>query len=135
MDGTIRNLVRQRAGDVCEYCRLLQAAQPWARFHIEHVRPRQHQGTDDLDNLCLACGHCNRYKGPNLASIDPVTNELTPLFNPRIDRWAEHFLLSEHRILGVSSVGRVTVAVLNINAADRVQLRRELSSEGLPEIG
>ncbi|QEG33856.1 HNH endonuclease [Bythopirellula goksoeyrii] len=102
MDETIRNLVRQRAGNVCEYCRLIQAGQAWARFHIEHVRPRQHQGTGDLDNLCLACGHCNRYKGPNLASIDPVTNELTPLFNPRIDRWAEHFLLSEHSILGVS---------------------------------
>lgn len=135
MDQVVRNQVRERAGHVCEYCRLIQAAQPWARFHVEHIRPRQHQGTDDLDNLCLACGHCNRFKGPNLASIDPVTDELTPLFNPREDDWHEHFSLAEHRILGISAIGRVTVALLNMNAADRVQLRVELSHEGLPEIG
>lgn len=81
MNDAVRDLVRERAGDACEYCRLAQTDQPWARFHIEHIRPRQHQGTDDLVNLCLACGHCNRFKGPNVASIDPVTGELTPLFH------------------------------------------------------
>lgn len=134
MDESVRNQVRQRAGGVCEYCRLTQQAQPWARFHVEHIRPRQHQGTDDLGNLCLACGHCNQHKGPNLASIDPATDELTPLFNPRADRWADHFSLTEHRILGISAIGRVTVAVLNMNASNRVQLRMELASEGLPEV-
>ncbi len=135
MDEAIRDQVRQRAGHICEYCRLIQVAQPWARFHIDHVRPRQHKGTGEFENMCLACGHCNRYKGPNLASIDPVTGELTPLFNPRKDQWADHFSLVEHRILGISAIGRVTVAVLNMNAADRVQLRWEFFNEGLPEIG
>lgn len=135
MNESVRNQVRARARNICEYCRLIQAAQTWARFHVEHIRPQQHLGTDDLDNLCLACGHCNRHKGPNLASIDPVTNELTPLFNPRTDPWEDHFLLAEHRILGVSAIGRVTVAVLNMNAPDRVQLRLELFNEGLPEVG
>lgn len=113
----------------------MQTALPWARFHIEHIRPRQHQGTDELENLCLACGHCNRYKGPNLASIDPATEKLTPLFNPRTDAWSDHFFQAEHRILGVSAIGRVNVSLLNINAPNRVQLRMELASEGLPEIG
>jgi hypothetical protein len=102
------------------------------RFHVEHIRPRQHQGSNELDNLCLACGHCNRFKGPNLASIDPATNQLTPLFHPRTDRWQDHFSLTEHRILGMSAVGRVTVAVLNMNSPDRAQLRMELSHEGRP---
>jgi hypothetical protein len=70
-----------------------------------------------------------------LASIDPVTDELTPLFNPRIDKWGDHFSLAEHRILGITAIGRVTVAVLKMNAADRVQLRQELSAEGIPEVG
>jgi hypothetical protein len=133
MNESVRNYVRERSGHVCEYCRLAQGAQPWARFHVEHIRPRQHHGTDDLDNLCLACGHCNRFKGPNVASIDPVTGELTPLFHPRTDRWDEHFSSAEHRILGISAVGRVTVAVLNMNAADRVQLRAELFAEKTPD--
>lgn len=135
MDEAVRNQVRDRARHVCEYCRLTQEAQPWVRFHVEHIRPRQHHGTDDLDILCLACGHCNRFKGPNLASIDPVTDELTLLFNPRTDRWIDHFSLVEHRILGTSAIGRVTVDLLNMNAADRVQLRVELANEGLPEVG
>ena len=135
MDESVRTQVRARAGGGCEYCRLMQDAQPWASFHVEHIRPRQHQGTDALDNLCLACGHCNRFKGPNLASIDPVTEQLTPLFNPRTDAWHDHFSLVEHRILGQSAIGRVTVALLNMNAANRVQLRMELANEGLPEIG
>ena len=135
MEEAVRNQVRERSGHVCEYCRLSQAAQPWARFHVEHIRPRQHQGTDSLDNLGLACGHCTRFKGPTLASIDPVSDELTPLFNPRTDAWQDHFSLAEHRILGISAIGRVTVALLNMNAADRVQLRVELANEGLPEIG
>lgn len=68
-------------------------------------------------------------------SIDPVSDVLTPLFNPRTDDWNEHFTLAEHRVLGISPIGRVTVAVLNMNAADRVQLRMQLANEGLPEIG
>ena len=129
MDEAVRKQVRERAGDVCEYCRLPQSAQAWVRFHVEHIRPRQHQGTDDLDNLCLACERCNRFKGPNLASIDSVTQELTPLFNPRADNWSEHFTLTEHRILGLTAIGRVTVTLLNMNAEDRVQVRMQLANE------
>lgn len=135
MDQATRNLVRQRAGNLCEYCRLEQSAQPWAMFHIEHILPRQHGGSDEIDNLCLACNHCNLHKGPNLASIDPMSSQLTRLFHPREDRWNDHFTLVEHRILGMSAVGRATVATLSMNATDRVQLRIELSSEGRPEIG
>jgi len=133
MDKATRHRVRARAGNICEYCGLLQQAQPWAKFHVEHIRPRQHQGTDDLDNLCLACGHCNRFKGPNLASIDPTNGELVQLFNPRQDQWDEHFSIVDHMIVGKTPVGHATVALLNMNAADRRQLRIELSNEGFQE--
>jgi hypothetical protein len=65
VDERIRQLVRERAGLRCEYCRLAQAAASSIRFHIEHIRPPQHGGSDQLDNLALACPNCNWNKGPN----------------------------------------------------------------------
>jgi hypothetical protein len=128
MDGGVRQLVRKRAGNRCEYCRLPQAALPWARFHIEHVRARQHRGTDDADNLALACNRCNAHKGPNLSSYDPDTDELVVLFNPRIDTWEEHFVMNDCNVFGRTPVGRSTVALLSMNDPDRVQLRIELAA-------
>ena len=55
MDAATRQLVRQRASNCCEYCRLPQATQPFVTFHIDHIIARQHGGTDNPDNLCLAC--------------------------------------------------------------------------------
>lgn len=128
MDDGVRQLVRKRAGNRCEYCRLPQAALPWARFHIEHVRARQHRGTDDADNLALACNRCNAHKGPNLSSYDPDTDELVLLFNPRIDTWEEHFVMNDCNVFGLTPGGRATVALLSMNDPDRVQLRIELAA-------
>ena len=56
MDAATRSLVRSRAGDRCEYCGRLQSDAPALRFHVEHIKARQHDGSDDLSNLALACG-------------------------------------------------------------------------------
>ena len=39
------------------------------------------------------------------------------LFHPRRDRWNEHFFVDSHdgTILGLTPVGRVTIAVLRMN--------------------
>jgi len=66
MDAATRRLVRHRAGNRCEYCGLQQDAVPVVTFHIEHIIPNQHGGTDDPSNLAFACFHCNQHKGPNL---------------------------------------------------------------------
>ena len=42
--------VRQRAGDVCEYCRLRQASQE-ATFHVDHVLPRSQSGPTELGGI------------------------------------------------------------------------------------
>lgn len=125
MDARIRRLVRQRAGDACEYCRIPQAATPVIPFHVEHVTAKQHGGTDDPRGLALACDRCNAYKGPNLASIDTDTNALVPLFNPRLDDWDDHFLMRGGIILGRTPTGRATARLLQMNARHRVQLRQE----------
>src|SRR5688572_6096143 len=99
----LRQLVRQRADDRCEYCRIPQTAIPWARFHVEHIRARQHGGADDLTNLALACRRCNAFKGPNLSAIDPFTNDVVSLFHPRRDDWSDHFRVEGFSIAGLTS--------------------------------
>lgn len=94
-----RELVRQRADNLCEYCGLSQDYSA-VTHHIEHIVSRQHGGSDDADNLALACHRCNLHKGPNLTGIDSASGEIAVLFHPRKDRWADHFKLEGNRIAG-----------------------------------
>lgn len=126
IDAATRRRVRSRAKHGCEYCGLLQEADPFFRFHIEHIIPKQHGGTHDLSNLALACHHCNLHKGPNLAGIDPDTGQMVRLFNPRTERWAAHFEKQGELIIGRTPIGRATIRVLAMNAAEQRELRAEL---------
>lgn len=123
MDRATREFVRQRAGLRCEYCQLPESLSPLARLQIEHIRPIKHGGTDDVENLALACIDCNLRKGPNLSGIDPETDAIEPLFHPRLQRWDDHFGWEGARIVGASGCGRATVAVMDFNMLDRVQVR------------
>src|SRR5215472_6425849 len=123
MDPSLRELVRRRAGNACEYCHIPQQATPLVLFHVEHIVSKQHGGSDDPSGLALACDRCNAYKGPNLTSIDPDTRTVVALFNPRADVWEEHFVVQGGQIVGLTSKGRATVRLLNMNAARRVELR------------
>lgn len=129
MEAAVRHLVRQRAGDWGEYCRLPQDAVE-ATFHIEHIVTLQHGGQDDPSNLALACDRCNLYKGPNLTSIDSESGVIVPLFHPRQDTWQDHFAFRGPRIIGLTPRGRATVQLLNMNAPRRIQLRIELQATG-----
>ena len=120
-----RELVRQvrtRAAERCEYCLLPQFALPLP-FQIDHIIATQHEGDSDPSNLALACPHCNRHKGPNIAGLDPVTGQLVRLFHPRLDRLSDHFRLEGPRIAGKTPAGRTTVRVLEMNADGPVLLR------------
>lgn len=123
MEPRIRESVRQRAEDRCEYCRLPQAAAPFVPFHVEHVIARQHGGSDDSENLAWACHRCNAYKGTNIAGVDPQTRVIVPLFHPRTDHWSEHFLVQDVEIVGLTATGRATVQLLRFNDGYRVELR------------
>lgn len=129
MDAGARRLVRERAQERCEYCRLHQSNSELVH-HIEHIVARQHGGTDHVDNLALACHRCNLQKGPNLSGIDPVTGRVENLFHPRRDRWGEHFSFREAYIEGLTPCGRTTVEVLFLNDARRLELRQELLELG-----
>jgi 5-methylcytosine-specific restriction endonuclease McrA len=125
IDAATRQMVRVRAGGQCEYCELPQEIVPLATFHVEHVIPRQHGGSDDPSNLALACYHCNLHKGTNLAGVDPDTGWIEPLFNPRTQHWDDHFEMRGMWIMGRTPCGRTTVRVLAMNADEPVELREE----------
>lgn len=128
--------VRRRANGVCEYCHIPEVAfrRP---FHIEHVIARQHGGATEAGNLALACWMSNLKKGPNLAGIDPQTGQVARLFNPRSDRWADHFsfgiggaVARGIEIRGLTAIGRATTVVLGMNAEVRQMTRYQLWREG-----
>ena len=115
--------VRERAQNACEYCHLHQDDSPLAALHIEHIIPKIHGGTDDLDNLALACIDCNLHKGTNLTGIDTQTNAVKELFHPRRQNWDEHFEWQGIYLVGKTAIGRTTIRVLNMNSEDQVALR------------
>lgn len=85
----------------------------------------KHGGTDDDNNLCFACYKCNGYKGSNVAAIDPLTDEATKLYNPRQQKWDDHFeLKSDATVVGLTPEGRATILVLRINDKKRVKQRQ-----------
>jgi HNH endonuclease len=127
---SLRQLVTQRALGACEYCLLHQTFSIY-RHEIDHTIAVKHGGQATSGNLVLACLPCNRHKGSDLTSLDPLTGEITPLFNPRTQAWSEHFNLKDGFILGVTAVGRTTVFLLKMNEAPRLQLRQALALQGL----
>jgi hypothetical protein len=130
MDAALEQEVWRRAGSRCEYCHVPQEFYR-VPFQIDHVIAEQHGGPTVLENLALACLHCNRHKGPNIASIDPDTGQLVPLFHPRRDRWEDHFRWSHHELVGLTTVGRATIRVLAINHPDCLAVRAALILEGV----
>jgi hypothetical protein len=122
-------MVRERANLRCEYCLIPHYALPLP-FQIDHIIAEQHGGQSDGSNLSLACAHCNRHKGPNIAGIDPFTGEMVRLFNPRIDSWPDHFQREGATAVGKTPVGRATIEVLAMNSGDQISLRAELLLNG-----
>ena len=105
--------VRQRAESRCEYCNLPASIYPLP-FHVDHIIARKHGGDTTIDNLALACLHCNRHKGPNIAGRDVATGDLVRLFHPRQDRWSDHFAWSGAELVGRTPIGRITIHVLDV---------------------
>jgi len=130
LSSELRLLVTQRAGHRCEYC-LLPEAVSLHRHEPDHIVPRQHGGESLATNLALACLRCNRHKGPNVGSFDPLTGQLTPFFDPRRQQWAEHFRLEQAEIIPLTPEARVTVRILRLNDADRMAERQALLNVGL----
>ncbi len=127
VDAGTRALVWQRAENRCEYCRVHQDDFDFFTFHVEHIVPRQHGGSDEPDNLCLACRECNSAKGTNLTGM--LEGKVVPLFHPRRQVCKRHFRWRGAVLVGKTRAEKVTVQVLRINDPARVTVRQNLCDE------
>ncbi len=126
----LRRLVYERARGCCEYCLIPEAA-TFASHEIDHIIAEKHGGSTVAENLALSCALCNKHKGSDLASIDPSTGDIVPLYHPRQDIWSEHFQLQGAELMPLTSRGRVTVRLLQLNRPERIVERQLLIEAGL----
>jgi HNH endonuclease len=127
----LKQVVFDRAKGICEYCR------SQSKFAIdplitEHIQPVSRGGKTAEDNLALACQTCNNYKHTKTEAIDPVTNELVPLFHPRQMLWYEHFSWNDAvtQMMGNTPIGRTTINLLKTNRESVMNIRRVLAIMG-----
>ena len=128
MSASARQLLRQRiavqARHRCGYCLTLEVVSG-IPLTLEHIIPKSRGGQDTEENLWLSCRLCNEAKGVLTEALDPHTDTFTSLFNPRLQSWTEHFTWSEDgtQIIGLTAIGRTTVAALSLNSELRVRAR------------
>jgi hypothetical protein len=125
----LRQRVWERASGLCEYC-LLHERDDWLAFQIDHLISRKHGGRTAYSNLALACSDCNLAKGPDLGSLTRRSGVLMPFFNPRKDRWTDHFRLNGHRIMTLTDTGEVTCRIMGLNSPKRLVKRQVISMAG-----
>ena len=127
----LRIKIREQAGNRCGYC-LSPQHLVLGLLEIEHLFPRAKGGTDEEDNLWLACRLCNGFKAVQTEGPDPDGGQEVRLFNPRRQQWKEHFRWSEDgtRIMGITACGRATVLALQLNNWIAVMVRREWVAAG-----
>jgi len=131
ISASIRRKVEKRAGKLCEYCQspLEFSSDP---FSVEHIFPISKGGTDDLENLALACQGCNGHKSTKTEAFDAISQTIATFYNPRKDVWSEHFVWSEDftEIIGKTAKGRATIKTLKLNRQRVINLRRVLIFAG-----
>ena len=113
----------------CEYC-LVHENDSYHGCEVDHVISLKHGGLTVPENLASACFHCNRHKGTDLGSLSLHRVMLVRFYNPRSDRWKEHFSLSEGRIEALREVGEVTCRTLEFNHPERLAFRTLLFQAG-----
>jgi hypothetical protein len=120
----LQEQVRQRANHLCEYCHTNERWQ-YVHFTVDHLIPVTEGGEDTLENLALACFHCNRRKSSKQTVLDRETGQIVLLFNPRQHKWPEHFIWSADGLLIIprTAIGRATADLLELNRARVLYIR------------
>lgn len=129
VSANLRRLVTTRANWLCEYC-LIHENDTYFGCQVDHIIAEKHGGPTITENLSFACVACNRSKGTDIGSIAPSTGEFTRFFNPRTDRWIDHFQLNGIIIEPRTPIGEATAIMLAFNESERVLERDCLASIG-----
>jgi hypothetical protein len=125
----LRRRVATRAAHLRVYC-LIHEEDAFYGCEVDHIISVKHGGPTEADNLAYACVFCNRQKGSDIGSILWTTGEFSRFFNPRIDRWREHFRLEGTIIQPQTGIGEVTARILGFNHSDRLLERQTLTAVG-----
>lgn len=117
--------ISERANHRCEYCQAPEVVFNFP-FEVEHIIPLSRQGTNDADNLALACRSCNLRKGNRVSGYEPDSEIEIFFFHPRKDQWSDHFQVNDRSgsIVGLTAIGKITVASLEMNSAPQVTARQ-----------
>ncbi len=124
----LRRLVFTRAEGLCEYC-LIHQNHTFFGCEIEHILAEKHGGQTAAENLALACGFCNCFKGSDIASLSE-SGAIFRLYHPRLDLWSDHFELDGDVIRPLTEIGEATVRLLRMNHPKRFDEREILRLEG-----
>lgn len=121
----VRDNITTQAKNRCGYCLAPQELLA-TRLEIDHIIPISKGGKSSEENLWLSCSACNMYKASKVEAIDPISEKIVPLFNPRKQLWSSHFQLSDDmtEISGTTAIGRATVNALKLNNELAVAARR-----------
>ncbi len=76
----LQRQVRNLFFNCCVYCHTAEALTV-STFEFEHIIPRSADDETVLENLCLSCPACNRYKAQRQQASYPDTNELVSLYS------------------------------------------------------
>lgn len=125
----LKTKIRRQAKNRCGYCLLPQSLNP-SLLEIEHLLATANGGTDEEENLWLACRLCNGYKNTQSEAVDDKTNKKVLLFNPRAQDWNEHFEWINEKIVGKTPCGRATVKALKLNNEIILPVRKKWISAG-----
>lgn len=128
----LRDRIAEQARYRCGYC-LSSEKIVGMPMDVEHIFPESRGGLTEEDNLWLACSGCNDHKGDRIEAIDTLSGEVVRLFNPRHQRWTDHFAWTPEgdRIIGLTPMGRATVIALKLNRTILVDARRVWVSKDL----
>ena len=127
----LREKVAAQAHHPCGYC-LTSEAIVGTPMEIDHIIPQSLGGLTEEDNLWLACSLCNDHKSDRIAALDPLTDDIVRLFDPRHQAWQEHFAWTAagDRIAGLTPIGRATIVALNLNRPSLVKARQAWVAAG-----
>lgn len=131
ISAAVKARVRVAADQRCGYC-LTQQRYAMQVLEIDHIIPIAAGGTDEEENLWLACRLCNNAKGTQTHGSDSTSGKRVPLFNPRRQKWRRHFRWSSDgtQIIGRTVCGRATVGALNLNNEIALVVRHNWVSAG-----
>ena len=121
----LRQQLQEADDHRCAYCQTTQTNSGYPMV-VDHILPRSKGGQTEFLNLCFACHRCNEFKRSTTQLEDPLSGEITALFHPRRQTWADHFMWDATgiRIVGITAVSRVTLIALNMNNEVILDARR-----------